>query len=94
MQKDLNLDRVDGLHQAWVGEQEGGVGDAARSRDHLAAAAIDRLIRDLGVQDLELDVANRLVAQRALARAPLETVIASVPRSEKRHCRTPSAAHP
>ena len=40
----------------------------------LAAAAVERLAGDGRVQDLELDVADRFVAQRALARAPLETL--------------------
>lgn len=39
---------------------------------HLAAAAREGLRRDVRAQDLELNVADGLVAQRALPRAPLE----------------------
>ena len=40
----------------------------------LAAAALQGLGRDVSAQDFEFDVADGLVAQRALARAPLETL--------------------
>jgi hypothetical protein len=43
-------------------------------RARLAAAALQRLGRDVGAQDLELHVAHWLVAQRALAAAPLEAL--------------------
>ena len=70
----LDLHIVHGLHQPRRGHQKGGVADAARGGDDLPAAARQGLGRDLGAQDLELDVADGLVAQRALPGAPLETL--------------------
>ena len=70
----LDLHVVDRLHQPRGGHQEGGVADAARCGDDLPAAARQGLGRDLGAQDLELDVADGLVAQRALPGAPLEAL--------------------
>mmetsp|Transcript_12875 Transcript_12875/g.38024 ORF Transcript_12875/g.38024 Transcript_12875/m.38024 type:complete len:676 (+) Transcript_12875:129-2156(+) len=69
-----DVDEEDGLHQPRRRHQEGRVGDAARGRDHLPAAAVDRLGRHRGVEDLELDVAHRLVAERALAARPREAL--------------------
>jgi hypothetical protein len=43
-------------------------------RDDLPAAAVDGLAGDDGVQDLELGVPDRLLAEGALARAPLEAL--------------------
>ena len=58
----LDLHVVDGLHQAGGGHEECGVAHAARRGDDLAATTRERLGRDLGPQDLELDVADGLVA--------------------------------
>mmetsp|Transcript_43460 Transcript_43460/g.95114 ORF Transcript_43460/g.95114 Transcript_43460/m.95114 type:complete len:659 (+) Transcript_43460:316-2292(+) len=69
-----NVDEEHRLHQPGRGHQEGGVGDAARRRDDLAAAAVDGERGDGGVEDLELDIAHRLVAERPLAAAPLEAL--------------------
>ena len=69
-----DLNRVHWLHEAWRGHQEGGVGDAPRSGDDLAAAALDGLGRDRRVEHLKLDVAHRFVAQRPLPRGPAEAL--------------------
>mmetsp|Transcript_51916 Transcript_51916/g.135484 ORF Transcript_51916/g.135484 Transcript_51916/m.135484 type:complete len:1224 (-) Transcript_51916:361-4032(-) len=68
----LDLDVEHGLHQPRRRHQQRRVRHAPRRRDHLAAAAVDGGGVDGGVEDLELDVADRLVAERALPRRPLE----------------------
>ena len=70
----LDLHVVHGLHQPRGGHQEGGVADAARRGDDLPAAPRQGLGRDLGAQYLELDIADGLVAERALPGAPLEAL--------------------
>ena len=47
---------------------------AVADHTHLPAASVDRLWRNGRVQDLELDVADGLVAEGALAHAPLEAL--------------------
>ncbi len=59
---------------------------------HLAAAAREGLGRDVGAQDLELDVADGLVAQRALSRAPLEP-LRSMPRETHQLVRGRTLTH-
>mmetsp|Transcript_58935 Transcript_58935/g.86253 ORF Transcript_58935/g.86253 Transcript_58935/m.86253 type:complete len:295 (+) Transcript_58935:171-1055(+) len=68
----LDLHAQHRLHQPGRGHQEGRVGRAPRRGDHLAPAPVDGLRGDRGVQDLELAVAHRLVAQRPLTATPLE----------------------
>ena len=69
-----DVDKEDGLHESGRGHQEGRVGDAARGGDDLPTAPMDRLRRDRRVQDLELDVSHRLVAEWTFAAAPLEAL--------------------
>jgi hypothetical protein len=70
----LDLDIVHGLHEARGGHEERGVADAAGRGDELPAAPRQRLIRNGRVHDLELHVADGLVAQRPLPRPPLEAL--------------------
>ena len=50
------------------------VGDPAGGGDDLSAAPLDGVVADGRVQDLHLDVADGLVAQGPLSRAPLEAL--------------------
>mmetsp|Transcript_31851 Transcript_31851/g.51004 ORF Transcript_31851/g.51004 Transcript_31851/m.51004 type:complete len:617 (+) Transcript_31851:1240-3090(+) len=68
----LYLHGIHRLHEARGGHEERRVRHPARGGNHLPAAAVQGLLGDGGVQDLEFDVADGLVAQRALAGAPLE----------------------
>ena len=70
----LNFARKHGLHQPRRRHQERRVRHPARGGDHLPTAPVQGLIRDDGVEDLKLDVADGLVAERALPGAPLETL--------------------
>lgn len=62
----------DGLHECGRGGEESRVGHATGRGDDLPTAAVHRLVGDGGVDDLELDVADGLVAQRALQRGNIE----------------------
>ena len=62
------------FHQSWRGHEECRVADAPGRGDDLATATVDGLRCDGGIQDLELDVADGLVAQRPLAHTPLEAL--------------------
>eukprot|EP00754_Rhynchopus_humris_P010394 Rhum_TRINITY_DN14152_c0_g1::Rhum_TRINITY_DN14152_c0_g1_i1::g.70262::m.70262 len=66
-----HLEGVPRLHEARCGHEEGGVGHAARGGPDLLRPALHRVGGDVGVHELELDVADLLVAQRTLARSPL-----------------------
>lgn len=79
-----HLKEVDGLHQPRRREEEGRVEHAPRRRDHLAAAAVQRLRRDRGLRQLKLDIAQRLVAQGPLFDAPLEALHNGVARRAER----------
>ena len=70
----LDLDVVHGLHEARRGHEEGGVADAPGGGDELPAAPRQGLLSNGCVHDLELHVADGLVAQRALPCAPLEAL--------------------
>ena len=65
---------IDRLHQSRTRHQEAAVTSSSRGGDDLASASEDRLRRQLNVRDAELGVANRLLAQRALARCPAEAL--------------------
>mmetsp|Transcript_36568 Transcript_36568/g.97749 ORF Transcript_36568/g.97749 Transcript_36568/m.97749 type:complete len:235 (+) Transcript_36568:52-756(+) len=70
----LDLQLHHRLHQPRGRHEERRVRHPPRRRDDLAAAAVNGLRGDGRVEDLELGVADRLVAQRALAAAPLEAL--------------------
>ena len=57
----------------WSSHEEGGVSDSTGGGDDLTATASEGLGGDDGVEDLELDVSDRLVAQGTFSRSPLET---------------------
>jgi len=69
------------LHQARRGHEEGRVAHAPGRGDDLASAAVDGLRRDGGVEDLELDVPDRLVAQGTFSHSPLEALRGSACRA-------------
>ena len=54
------------LHQPWGSHEEGRVCHSSGRRDDLTSSPVDGLTGNGGVQDLELRVANRLLAQWAL----------------------------
>ena len=47
--------------------EESAVADAASRGDDLTATAVDGLVGDGSIKQLELDIANRLIAERTLA---------------------------
>ena len=73
-----DLHGVDGLHQARRGEQKRRVRNATGGGDNLAAAPVDGFIGDGSVQNLELDVADGLVAERPFSCTPLEPDVVGV----------------
>mmetsp|Transcript_33291 Transcript_33291/g.55834 ORF Transcript_33291/g.55834 Transcript_33291/m.55834 type:complete len:203 (+) Transcript_33291:830-1438(+) len=79
VRRGLHLHCEDGLHEARRGQQEGGVDHAPGGGDQLPAAAKHGLGRELRVEDLELHVADGLVAERTLPRPPLEALPDGVP---------------
>ena len=72
--RSLDLHVVHRLHEAGGGHQEGGVADPACGGDDLTAPPVHRLGGHHGVQDLELDIADGLIAEGTLSRAPLESL--------------------
>eukprot|EP00850_Spirogloea_muscicola_P018282 SM000166S02463 [mRNA] locus=s166:132546:136017:+ [translate_table: standard] len=68
--KYLNI--VDRLHEARRGHEECRVGHPASSWDELAATTHEWLRCNLGIQNLDLDIADGFIAKWALACAPLE----------------------
>mmetsp|Transcript_20010 Transcript_20010/g.60454 ORF Transcript_20010/g.60454 Transcript_20010/m.60454 type:complete len:220 (-) Transcript_20010:2220-2879(-) len=70
----LDLHVVDGLHQAGSGHEEGGVAHAPGGGNQLPASSSQGLRSNLGIHDLVLDVADRLVTQRAFSCTPLEAL--------------------
>ena len=54
------------LHQPWGSHEEGRVCHSSGRGDDLTSSPVDRLTGNGGVQDLELRVTNRLLAQWAL----------------------------
>lgn len=66
----------DGLHECGRGGEESRVGHTTGRGDDLAAAAVHGLVGDGGVDDLELDVADGLVAQGALQRFEIQRGVA------------------
>lgn len=70
----LNLNIIHGLHQSRRRHEEGRVADTTGSGDELSPAPRHRLLSDLGIHDLVFDVANGLIAQWSLPRAPLEAL--------------------
>ncbi|MPC12705.1 NudC domain-containing protein 2 [Portunus trituberculatus] len=75
----LDLHEVVRLHEARRGHQEGGVGHTAGRGDDLATAAVQRLLGNHSVQDLELAVPDGLLTQRPLTGPPLEALHDGVP---------------
>mmetsp|Transcript_23615 Transcript_23615/g.58334 ORF Transcript_23615/g.58334 Transcript_23615/m.58334 type:complete len:504 (-) Transcript_23615:10-1521(-) len=67
----LDLDHEDRLHQPGLRGHHRREEAAARRRDDLATAAVDRVRVQRDVGDVDLDVAQRLVAEGALAAHPL-----------------------
>mmetsp|Transcript_25409 Transcript_25409/g.43424 ORF Transcript_25409/g.43424 Transcript_25409/m.43424 type:complete len:875 (-) Transcript_25409:33-2657(-) len=67
----LDLDHEDGLLQPRRGRHHRSKEDAARRGDDLPAAAVDRVRVQRDVHDVDADVAEGLVAERALLADPL-----------------------
>merc|ERR1719198_1885125 len=67
----LDLDEEDRLLQARLGGQAGREEDAARRRDDLAAAAVDRVGVQRHVEQVDAHVTQRLVAEHTLLAHPL-----------------------
>ena len=52
----LHLHEEVGLHESGRGHEEGGVGDTTGRRDDLPSAAMNGLVRNHRIQDLELHI--------------------------------------
>ena len=75
----LDFNLIDRLHQARRGEQESRVCYAARGRDYLATTSVNGFRRDICVEDLELDISDRFVAQGAFSSSPLKALNDAIP---------------
>ena len=62
------------LHQARLGKEEGRVCDATCRGNQLPPAPLDSRLRDARLLELKFDVAQRLIAERAFAAAPLKAL--------------------
>ena len=62
----LDLDQVHWLHEARGRHEESRIRHSTCSGNHLPAPAMNRFLRDGGVQDFDFDVPNRLVTKRTI----------------------------
>ena len=61
-----DLHQVDGLHEAWLGSEHGGVEDAASRRDDLSTATVDGVCVKGDVLDVETNGPHVLLTQGSL----------------------------
>ena len=63
----LDLYVVDRFHEARGSHEEGAVAHPPGSGDDLAPAPVQGLCSNIGIQNLELDIPDGLITQRALS---------------------------
>jgi hypothetical protein len=94
----LDLHIVDRLHEARSGHEECGITDSAGRGYNLATTPVQRLWCHHSIQNLELDVPDGLVAERAFPGPPLEalegerTLIGITPTESKKNVMAPPQA--
>jgi len=69
----LDLDKEDGLHEAGVGEEGGGVEHTASGGDDLSTTTVDGVGVKGNIHDVEADGAHGLLGNGTLLGGPLET---------------------
>lgn len=70
----VDLCKVDRLHDAWAGQQQGRVDNSSGGGDDLATTSENGLVCKVALQDLELDTLDWLLTKRALSGRPLKAL--------------------